>query len=249
MLLTGGTAPRDGAGVLAKEIALASGLPGRVEGITVPGLAGPEVVSVARTLHPDLLVIGSHAGRSVHRMALGSTSAYVARLAPCPVLVVRRQALPRRILVAHDGSPDARAVLHTLRALGPLPGTEVHLVRVVPEGPPTETLPRHARRFAPGIGRVARNLLREAEATLEADARAYRQAGFVETRIAVLAGDPWRRLRGEVRRFRPDLVAVGATGRRSIRMMPASIPDRLLREAPASILVSRAQRALGVELQ
>ncbi|GMU41679.1 MAG: hypothetical protein AMXMBFR23_25450 [Chloroflexota bacterium] len=249
-LLGNREAATDGTTLLASQLALVARLPGRVEGVTVSGLAGPRVVAVAADVRPDLVVMGSHAQRSAHRLLLGSTSALVARQAPCSVLVLRQQALPRRILVAHDGSADARAALRTLRALGPIPGAEVTLIRVVAEGPPTEAFPSHARRFAPGIGRVARARAREASDALAVEAREYHQAGFTNTRTAVLRGDPWLRLREQIRRLRPDLVAVGATGQRSIRMMPGSIPERTLREAPSAVLISRAvPHAHAVELQ
>lgn len=250
VLIGNGDAAMDGATLLASQLALVARLPGRIEGVTVHGLAGPQVVAVAADARPDLVVMGSHARRSAHRLLLGSTSAFVARQAPCSVLVLRQQALPRRILVAHDGSSDVRAALQTLRALGPIPGAEVTLIRVVAEGPPTEAFPGHARRFAPGIGRVARARAREAEEGLALEEREYHQAGFTATRSAVLRGDPWLRLREQIQRLRPDLVVVGATGLRSIRMMPGSIPERTLREAPSAVLISRAApRGPAVELQ
>lgn len=47
------------------------------------------LVSAARALDADLLVIGAHGERDVHRQVLGSVADVVARRAHCPVLLVR----------------------------------------------------------------------------------------------------------------------------------------------------------------
>jgi nucleotide-binding universal stress UspA family protein len=48
------------------------------------------VCLVARELAVDVVVIGSHGKGFLSRVLLGSVSEYVARHAPCPVLVVRQ---------------------------------------------------------------------------------------------------------------------------------------------------------------
>jgi nucleotide-binding universal stress UspA family protein len=59
--------------------------------ITPMALAGEPrktIIDVAERLPADLLIIGAHNKRSVLRVALGGTAAYVSRSAPCPVLTV-----------------------------------------------------------------------------------------------------------------------------------------------------------------
>lgn len=51
-----------------------------------------ELVQLAADVEADLLVVGTHDWRGVAR--LGSVAETVSRTAPCPVLVVRRKALP-----------------------------------------------------------------------------------------------------------------------------------------------------------
>lgn len=47
------------------------------------------IVNVARELHADLIVMGTHGRRGIARALLGSVAEHVVRTAPCPVLTVR----------------------------------------------------------------------------------------------------------------------------------------------------------------
>ncbi len=58
---------------------------GLVEQRVMPGLAGRNLVEVARTFRAELLVLASRGGASV---LPGNVSQYVLRRAPCPVLIV-----------------------------------------------------------------------------------------------------------------------------------------------------------------
>jgi nucleotide-binding universal stress UspA family protein len=65
------------------------------EGLTVKtllrvGVAHEEIVAAARAEGADLIVIGTHGYGGVDRLLLGSVADRVIRLAPCPVLAVRR---------------------------------------------------------------------------------------------------------------------------------------------------------------
>jgi nucleotide-binding universal stress UspA family protein len=48
-----------------------------------------EIVSAARSLKSDLIVISTHGRTGLSRALLGSTTERVVQHAPCPVLVVR----------------------------------------------------------------------------------------------------------------------------------------------------------------
>jgi nucleotide-binding universal stress UspA family protein len=55
-------------------------------------LAGPpakEIARVARSVHADLVVVGTHGKHGVKRLVLGSVAEEVLRGAHCPVLVAR----------------------------------------------------------------------------------------------------------------------------------------------------------------
>jgi nucleotide-binding universal stress UspA family protein len=53
------------------------------------GDPGEAIVDAARAENADLIVLGSHGRRGVHRSIFGSVSDHVVRNAPCPVVVVR----------------------------------------------------------------------------------------------------------------------------------------------------------------
>jgi universal stress protein A len=54
------------------------------------GRPAREILGVAREERADLIVMGTHGRRGLARMVLGSVTEEVLRLAPCPVLAVRR---------------------------------------------------------------------------------------------------------------------------------------------------------------
>lgn len=55
------------------------------------GVAAHEIVEVAKELDADLIVIATRGYAGWERLVIGSTTARVARAAPCPVLVVREK--------------------------------------------------------------------------------------------------------------------------------------------------------------
>ncbi|MDO9444959.1 MAG: universal stress protein [Dehalococcoidia bacterium] len=215
---------------LAEQMQAVEGLPGRLEGVPLAGLAGAEIVGLAERLRPDLIVMGDgqHAAR---RMLLGSTSRFVARHAPSSVLVVRHERVPRSILVADDGSADVRAALPLLHRLGPPGATRVRVVRVVREAPRGR-----------GLGGLADATSHDARLVLAALREDYRDAGLSGVTSVVLRGNPWARLRVEIAKTQPDLIVVGAAGARAIRMVPGGVSDRILRKTHASVLIARQHR-------
>lgn len=53
-----------------------------------------EIAQLAADVEADLVVLGTHGRRGVSRLLLGSVAEGVVRLAPCPVLVMRKKAVP-----------------------------------------------------------------------------------------------------------------------------------------------------------
>lgn len=71
-----------------------------------------EIAQLAADVEADLVVVGTHGRRGVPRLLLGSVAEGVVRLAPCPVLVVRKKALPPAIPAIEPPCPrclEARA--------------------------------------------------------------------------------------------------------------------------------------------
>ena len=90
-----GSAPERGSRVLedAEAIAKAAGVRVEKRLADMPAQRlGETVAEQARDWNADLIVIGSHGRRGVGRLLLGSGAEQILRLAPVPVLCVRREA-------------------------------------------------------------------------------------------------------------------------------------------------------------
>lgn len=118
----------------ASAVALARQVAPTLEatGLVVADDPRTALVDVARDAH--LLVLGSRGRGTVRTMVLGSVSAAVSRLAPCPVVVCRprHDDLPGKgVLVGVDGTEDSRPVLEVAFAQASLRSqalTAVHCV-------------------------------------------------------------------------------------------------------------------------
>jgi len=60
----------------------------------VEGDARDAILQTAKTVHADLIVIGTHGRRGLSRFLLGSVAEDILRRAPCPVLAVRLDSSP-----------------------------------------------------------------------------------------------------------------------------------------------------------
>ena len=69
------------------------------------------VIELVKDEGYDLIVIGNRAAHQSERYALGSVTEKIARHAECPVLIVKKKTLLKKILVAHDGSKHADRAL------------------------------------------------------------------------------------------------------------------------------------------
>jgi nucleotide-binding universal stress UspA family protein len=119
---------------------------------------GDEILRVARSLKPDMIVMGSHGRRGRQRL-LGSHAEHVLRRAPCPVLTVSVPADERqgdspvqigRIVCAASGSPHSLVTIACAARLATDIGAKLTVVHV--RGPLTR--PRNLPEFAGLAGRV-----------------------------------------------------------------------------------------------
>jgi universal stress protein A len=58
--------------------------------VRISGSPANAIVEYARSIHADVIVVGTHGRDGVSRLLMGSVAEHVVRHAPCPVLVVRR---------------------------------------------------------------------------------------------------------------------------------------------------------------
>lgn len=136
---------REGVWASMKRLAAEATSRGQVAA-TAEVIDGPdpaeELLTRARTLPADLLVMATHGRGGVSRFWVGSVADAVMRLADCPVLLVHSHedpppeldagALFRNILIPLDGSRTAEAALEPATTLAALSGGRLTLLRVVP---------------------------------------------------------------------------------------------------------------------
>ena len=94
-----------------------------------------QILCRAEASEADLIVVGRRGLGGVKRLLMGSVSEGVVRRARCPVLVVCGDGNiwpPERVVIADDGSEDARKAGELAAGIGGLFGAEGVLVQVYP---------------------------------------------------------------------------------------------------------------------
>jgi nucleotide-binding universal stress UspA family protein len=127
-----------------RELTEASGQ--RVDTRLEQGHPAERIMALAREIHADLIVLGSHGEGGVTSWNLGSTVQQILSVARVSVLVAHSTAAvpsvvtPKRILVPLDGALRTESVLPIVARIAAAHGTEVLLVHVVAEPQPTAVL-------------------------------------------------------------------------------------------------------------
>jgi len=196
-----------------------------------PGWA---VIEEARRWGATHVAAGAQSHTRLERFFLGSVSQKIVSDAPCSVRISR----PRRdhsanvrIIVAYDGSLDAKAAVADVVGREWPAGTQVRIV-AVQEGELAE---------AAGKQSVAEWL----KQSLDAAAETLRKQG-VEAEFSLVKGGVRRSLLHMAEEWAADVIFVGASGwRHQGRWRVGSVATSLAQRAPCSVEIIRAQRAGG----
>jgi nucleotide-binding universal stress UspA family protein len=215
----------------------------RRDGITVTtdvrkGSPAQEILDAAREMSAALIVLGAKGRGGLPGRLLGSTTLAVAHRTPIPVLVARPLGHPlRTVVIASDGSaPSLRAA--RLVAEAPLPeNVEVIITHVLP---PYQAEPSLLEYGPSAFDATLEELRREAEraGTALLSARVEEQPPGRRVRTALRVGEPAGEILDLAREVRAELIVAGA---RKVsfaeNLLIGSVADRLLREAPCSVLL------------
>jgi nucleotide-binding universal stress UspA family protein len=160
-------------------------------GDSAPG--AEEIVALAEEIGVGLIAVGSRGRGRIRRLLIGSVSDAVVRHAHCPVVVARWKAVvfPAKMLLATDGSEEARLALQTAADLSERTGSELHVVHVG-EIPPTHYPDRFGYRALYEVHeREARQLLEAQVEKMKAAgatvAQAHLRLGRADEEVVVLA--------------------------------------------------------------
>ena len=214
---------------------------------------GETIVHEAALMRVDLIVMRSR--RRPYRAALlGSTAESVSRNAPCPVMVMhsdeRRWVIGeraninlKRVLVAYDFSDYSELALNYALSLTQEYQAELHLLHVLPPSNLAETEISWYPLGREGAYHQAARRLQKAVPT-EAHL-------WCEVKNAVIEGQPYREILSYATRNEIDLICLGAQGAGfGMQTLFGSNVDRVLRQAPCPVLVSRPLKpALSIEVE
>lgn len=207
--------------------------------------AGETIAREAAIYGVDLIVMRSR--RRPHRAALlGSTAESVSRTAPCPVLVMHTDERDwvtgldtkielKSILVAYDFSDYSELALSHALSLAQEYQSELHLLHVLPPFSLNESEISWYPLGGEGVYHKAAHRLQKAvpnEAHL-----------WCDIKHAVSEGQPYREILNYAEKHQIDLICLGAHGAGfGMRTLFGSNVDRVLRQAPCPVLVTRPLR-------
>ena len=196
------------------------------------GSPGAEIVAQAEEVGAGLVALGSRGLGAMRRALLGSVSDSVVRHAPCPVLVVRGEplAFPTKILLATDGSEEAKLAATTSATLAGGTDSELHVVTV---GSFVPTV------FAATEEEPAR-MAREAHRTLDEQVGLIEAAGGRVAQTHLTLGGAAEEIVALAEDVGAGLIAMGSRGRGGIRRaLMGSVSERVVRHAHCPVLVVR----------
>jgi len=210
-----------------------------VEAIVVAGDPAEKIVEAAADA--DLIVMTTRGRGAGGRLVYGSVADRVARHAPVPTLVVRAgsrpvsEAAPARVVVPLDGSPTADRALPIAGALAAAIGLPIHLIAVADIA---ELAAIGAELLSSAVYNAALTAARDrATSYIEGTAARLREEGRTVT-TEVRGGAPAVELLAVVQAG--DLVVMTSHGGGGAqRWMIGSVAEKLLRQAPAPVLLVR----------
>jgi nucleotide-binding universal stress UspA family protein len=192
----------------------------------------------ARSLRPDVIVVGTHQRRGLDRLRLGSVAERVVARATVPVLLVPRGqrasgiGSSRHIAVAADFSAGStRATEHAL-ALAKHPGDRISLIHVLPAS--SSRVPLHL--YGYGLQEHEDPSIRDVQRRLRTAVPA-EPASAAAIDAHVVRGDAATEISQIVNRIGADLLIVGVTARGLLsRALFGTTAARVLKLTPVPML-------------
>jgi nucleotide-binding universal stress UspA family protein len=201
------------------------------------------ILSRARHIRADVIVLGSRSAGVAARLLLGSVSRQVARRATCAVLIVhgRRHGIAR-VVVGVDGSINSHRAGAFLAALKVPRGSQAVVVRAVdPIRAPSIPLALATERaiLVRQAAAVQADMVREAKRDVAIVVKMLRQTGW-SAQPTVRIAHPLPEVLREVDRARADLLVIGARGVGGVdRLLLGSVAEGVVNRCRVPILLVR----------
>jgi nucleotide-binding universal stress UspA family protein len=212
-----------------------------------------EIAEAARALAADLVVVTTHGFTGLKHVLLGSTAERVVRHAPCPVLVVRREAGREAPAAQPTSAPGGEtSALRIQRVLMPVDFSEpsreaLAYARQLAEQFHAELILAHVTELPfvdPNLAEIdtqtfEENARQSAQEQLDKAVAALRTAGITASG-RLLTGVPWNEVVEFARREPVDLIVAGTHGYTGLKhILLGSTAERIIRHAPCPVLVVR----------
>ena len=232
-------------GRLTNEVEKLRGTGSRIaEAYARAGRPDAEIVAVAEEVGAGLVVVGSRGFGPLRRAVIGSVSHSVVRHAHCPVLVVRGDAQDGEptagpIVLAVDGSEEAKLAVRAAAELSRGAGSAVHLIYVLPT--PARMFGHHSY-----SAEVEESLLEQARAEardfLDEQTETVRSGGGEAAQTYLGTGRPDEEIVELAEEISAGMVVVGSRGLGGVRRaLLGSVSDSVVRHAHGSVLVVRGE--------
>lgn len=219
-------------------------LPGwKIDTLSTYGSPANEILSIAESFEPDLIVVGSHGHSPLGRLILGSVSTKLLTEAKCSVRVARgRNEVdpgPARLVIGFDGSDGALRAVDAVASRNWPEDSEVLLAAAT-----DSIVPTAIGRFIPPVANWAEDELKAEYdwiATLaEKAVNSLTEAGL-KAKVRIVEGNPNHILIREAERWNADCIFVGANafGSRVERFLLGSTSASVAAHAHCSVEVVR----------
>lgn len=196
------------------------------------------ILSHAGSLHPDVIILGTHQRTGIDRFANGSVAERVAAKSSVPVLAIPNRRRPgavdsfSHLAVAVDFSASANGAIKQALALASDPADRITLLHVVPGF--SSGVPPHLYRY--GIAEYQDELLRDARRQMQL-AVPVKRSTPAAIHARVLLGDTTTEISRVVESIGADLLVVGVPKRGVVsRAVFGTTAARLLRLSRVPVL-------------
>ncbi|GEM_PF-428710 len=191
------------------------------------------------------LVVVSSGPRADDQFMMGSTSAHVARHAPCSTLVLRKHHTTsvngiENVLVAIDGSDNCLKSVEAamLKLNGKIQSKRIHLIHVASVS--TMVAAMTPRSFSV---QMEENLMMEGEVYLATANKVLSEHGFKNIEIVLKTGLPANEVIKAAGEVNAQLIVIGAQGKGAIKhFLMGEVANKIVTHAPVATLVARGKK-------